>query len=78
MKRIMALIIVVLFAASVIPAFAAQPEKEKNLIKIIQKDKAGPGKEKNMWRNPAPKVGWFQNASNWINKRAVNTSSTSK
>ena len=78
MKRIIALIIVVLFAASIIPAFAYQPQKEKNLIKIIQKDKPGAGKEKNMWRNPAPKVGWFQNASNWINKRAINTSRASK
>lgn len=78
MKRIMALIIVVLFAASVVPVFAAQPQKEKNLIKIIQRDKAGSGKEKNVWRNPAPKISWFQNASDWINKRAINTSQTSK
>ena len=78
MKRIMALIIVVLFVASIIPAFAEQPQKEKNLIKIIQKDKAGAGKEKNMWKNPAPKVDCFQNASNWINRRAINTSRASK
>lgn len=78
MKRIMALMIAVLFAVSVIPAFAAQPQKEKNLIKIIQRDKAGAGKEKNLWKNPVPKVNWFQNASNWINKRAINTSRTSK
>jgi len=68
MKRIAALILVVLFAASTIPAFAGeQPAKERNLFVIIKNSiKPGEGKPKNQLRNPLPTVTVFQNMANSI------------
>lgn len=68
MKKIMALVLVALFATSTIPAFAsAEPEKERNLFVII-KDSFKPWKPqpKNEIRNPMPTVSIFQGAANGI------------
>ena len=70
MKKVAALILVTLFVASTLPAFAGtEPVKEKNLFQIIM-DSCKPGtvKPKNQIRNPLPKVTAFQNAANGINE----------
>ena len=68
MKKIAVLILVALFVASTIPAFAGeQPAKERNLFVII-KDSFKPWKPKpkNEIRNPLPTVSGFQNVANGI------------
>ena len=68
MKKAAALILVALFVASTIPAFAGgQPVKEKNLFAII-KDSFKPWKvkPKNEIKNPLPTVSGFQNVADGI------------
>ena len=68
MKKVAVLILVALFVASTIPAFAGeQPVKEKNLFTII-KDSFKPWKPKpkNELRNPLPTVTVFQRAADGI------------
>lgn len=72
MKKIMVLVILGLFTAGAMLAYAAdapkaQPQKEENLFKIIQDSlQPGPGKERNKLRNPLPTVSLFQNLSDGI------------
>jgi hypothetical protein len=67
MKRAAAVMIAIIFAVSVVPAFAAQQEKEKNLFAIILDTlKPGQVREKNKLHNPLPKVTTFQNAADGI------------
>ena len=68
MKKIMVLILVVLFVASALPALAgAEQTKEKNLFAII-KDSFKPWKvqPKNELKNPLPTVSGFQNVADGI------------
>ncbi len=67
MKRIMVLVVAMLFVGNLIPIFAEQPKKEDSLFKIVKDTlKPGPVKEKNKVRNPLPKVSVFQNMANGI------------
>lgn len=69
MKKMAAFVIAVLFAASTIPAFAAeQPARENNLFKIIADSFKKPlnFKEKDKLKNPLPTVTVFQNAADGI------------
>ena len=68
MKKIAVLILVALFVASTLPAFAVeQPAKEKNLFVIIKNSfKPWKPKPKNEIRNPLPTVTVFQSAANGI------------
>ena len=71
MRRILALVVVVFFAASVTVAFAEAEKKERNLIKIIQSTiKPGTVKEKNKLKNPLQKVTVFQSTADDIKKCA--------
>lgn len=68
MKKVVVLILAVLFVASTLPAFAAeQPAKEKNLFVII-KDSFKPWKPqpKNEIKNPLPTVTVFQHMADGI------------
>lgn len=68
MKKIAVLILVALFVASTVPAFAqAEQAKERNLCTIIMDSfKPWKPKPKNEIRNPLPTVSGFQNVANGI------------
>jgi len=69
MRKIMVWVVVVCFVACAATAYAQQQEKERNLIKIIQKSieqQPTKMKDKDKLRGDIAKVTTFQSASNWI------------
>lgn len=70
MKRVMVLLVVLFFAASVTVSFAAeQANKEQNLFKIIEGTlKPWNPKPKNQLINPLPEVNEFQRHADSIKK----------
>jgi uncharacterized protein YxeA len=78
MKRIVALVVAMLFTVSVVPAFAqTEAKKENNLIKIVMDSfKPWKPKEKNTLKNPLPTVTAFQNAADGIKEGSAKAKQT--
>ena len=72
MKRILALVVVVFFAASATVAFAEVEKKEQNLFKIINSTiKPGTVKEKNKLKNLCTTAPLFKNMGQEIKDGAA-------